>query len=61
MKELYGNTDLVRDIERKTLKWMEHEMRMKQERIAGKIFEGRPEGRRKVGRQLLRWLMERAR
>ena len=35
---------------------MGHVLRIEQERAARRILKGRPEGRRKVGRQKLRWL-----
>ncbi|PSN34621.1 hypothetical protein C0J52_24195 [Blattella germanica] len=49
--------DLVGDIGRSKLEWVGHcGLRMEQERVARNILKGRPEGRRKVGRQKQRWL-----
>ncbi|KAJ9588133.1 hypothetical protein L9F63_018491 [Diploptera punctata] len=56
LKELYRNLDLVAGIRRKRMEWVGHVLRMEQERCARKILEGKPEGRRKGGRQKLRWL-----
>jgi hypothetical protein len=48
---------LVADINRKWLEWLGHVIRMGERRVDKKIFESKPEGRRKVGRPRLRWLM----
>ncbi|PSN44811.1 hypothetical protein C0J52_25712, partial [Blattella germanica] len=56
LKELFKNTDLIRDIKRTRIDWVGHVLGMDQQRDSRNILEGRPEGRRKVGRQKLRWL-----
>jgi hypothetical protein len=45
------------DTKRKRLEWLGHVIRMDQRRVK-KIFDSKPEGRRKVGRPRLRWLDE---
>jgi hypothetical protein len=56
LRELYKAPDLVADIKIKRLEWLGHVTRMDQRRVVKKIFDSKPEGRRKVGRQRLRWL-----
>jgi hypothetical protein len=48
--------DLGVDIYRKRLEWLGHVTRMDQRRVVKKIYDSKPEGRRKVGRPKLRWL-----
>jgi hypothetical protein len=56
LRELYKAPDLVADINRKRQEWLGHVTRMDQRRFVKKIFDSKPEGRRKVGRPRLRWL-----
>jgi hypothetical protein len=56
LRELYKAPDLVVDIKGKRLEWLGHMTRMDQRRVVKKIFENKPEGRRKVGRPRWRWL-----
>ena len=56
LRELYRDPDIVGDIKRKRLEWIGHVLRMERGRTARRILEEKPEGRRKVGRQRLRWL-----
>jgi hypothetical protein len=58
LRELYKARDLVVDIKRKRLEWLGHVIRMDQRRVVKKIFDSKPEGRRKVDRPRLRWLDE---
>ncbi|KAJ9585483.1 hypothetical protein L9F63_002722 [Diploptera punctata] len=58
LKDLYRNFDLVRDIRRERLEVVEHVLRMEKERGVRTILEGKPEGRRNVGREILQWLDE---
>jgi hypothetical protein len=44
------------DIKRRRFEWLGHVIGMYQIRVATKIFERKPEGRRKVGSQRFRWL-----
>jgi hypothetical protein len=53
LRELYN---LVVDIKRKRLEWLGHVTRIYQRRVVKKIFDSKPEGRRKVDRPRLRWL-----
>jgi hypothetical protein len=54
--ELYKPPDLVTDIKRRRLQFLEHVIGMDQTRVSKNIFESKPEGRRKLGRTILRWL-----
>jgi hypothetical protein len=56
LRELHKAPDLVVDINRKRLEWLGHVIRTDQRRVVKKIFDSKPEGRRKVGRPRLRWL-----
>jgi hypothetical protein len=56
LRELYKAPDLVVDINRKQPEWLDHVTRIDQRRVVKKIFDSKPEGRRKVGRPRLRWL-----
>jgi hypothetical protein len=56
LRELYKAPDLVADIKSKQLEWLGHVIRMDQRRVVKKIFDSKPERRRKVGRLRLRWL-----
>jgi hypothetical protein len=56
LRELIKAPELVADINRKQLKWLGHVTRMDQRRVVKKIFDSKPEGRRKVARPRLRWL-----
>jgi hypothetical protein len=47
LRELYKAPDLVVDIKRKRLEWLGHVTRMDQRRVVKKIFDSKPEGRRK--------------
>jgi hypothetical protein len=40
----------------KRLEWAGHLVRMSDDRTVKKVFLGKPDGRRKVGRPKLRWL-----
>jgi hypothetical protein len=50
LKELQKETHLVVHITWRGLEWLEHMIRMDEIRVAKKIFESKPEGRRKVER-----------
>ena len=56
LRELYRDPDIVGDIKMKRLEWIGHVLRMERGRTARRILEEKPAGRRKVGRQRLRWL-----
>jgi hypothetical protein len=56
LRELYKVLDIVADIKRKRLEWIGHLLRMDHGRDVKKMFESKPEGRRRTGRHRLKWL-----
>jgi hypothetical protein len=58
-KELYNMyklPNLVTEIKRARLRWLGHVERMPASRLTKKIYSGKPEGSRKIGRPRTRWL-----
>jgi hypothetical protein len=53
---LNRDLDIVTDIKKRRLEWIGHVVRMEHGRMVKKIFEGKPEERRRIGRPRLRWL-----
>jgi hypothetical protein len=58
LRELYKGLDIVGDIKKKMLEWIVHLVRMNNERVVKKIFEGKPDRRRRMERPRLRWLKD---
>ena len=56
LRDLYKDQHLVGAIKRRSLEWVGHVWQMEWDRAIKRILEDKPEGRRKVGRQRLRWL-----
>ncbi|PSN29555.1 hypothetical protein C0J52_27650 [Blattella germanica] len=50
LKDLYGKPDIIRKIKFHRLRWAGHVTRMGDERGVRRIFEGKPEGKRPLGR-----------
>jgi len=55
LKDLYGKPDIIRTIKSRRLRWAGHVARMGDERGVRKILEGKPEGKRPVGRSRMKW------
>jgi hypothetical protein len=63
LSELYKDLDIVTDIKKESLEWIEYVVRLDHENIVKKIFENKPERgrgrgkrrRRRMGRPRLRW------
>jgi len=53
---VYRDLDTVADITKKSLDWTEHVVRLDRGRLVKKIFERKPEGRRRMGRPRMKWL-----
>jgi hypothetical protein len=54
---LFEDFDIVVDITKKRLEWTGHLVRMDHGRVVKKIFDSKPEGRRRrMGRPRSRWL-----
>lgn len=56
LKIQYNSPDIVAEIKARRLEWLGHIIRMDDSRIPKKILNSKPEGKRNVGRQKLRWL-----
>jgi hypothetical protein len=56
LRELHKDLDRVANIKRKRLEWIGHVVRMDQGRTVKKIFESKPEGSRRKGRSIMKWL-----
>ena len=56
LQELYQDASIVADIKGRRLRWAGHVERMEDSRKCKKVYRGKPEGRRKVGRPRKRWL-----
>jgi len=48
-------SDIITDIKIASLRWAGHVQRMRNDEIVKRIIEGKPEGRRGVGRPCSRW------
>jgi hypothetical protein len=56
VRELCKYLNVVTDIKKKKLEWIEHVVRMDQGRTVTQIFESKPEESRRRGSPRLRWL-----
>jgi hypothetical protein len=56
LDQVINRADIVRFIKAQRVKWLGHIQRMDTSRIAKRIFEWKPIGRRSLGRPRLRWL-----
>jgi hypothetical protein len=54
LQEMYKDLDILADITKKRLEWIEHVVRMDHGREAEKVFESETGGRRRLERQSLR-------
>jgi hypothetical protein len=56
LKNMYGQPDINAEIQSKRLEWLGQVVRMEDNRMVKRVFEGHPGGRRKTGRPTKRWL-----
>jgi hypothetical protein len=56
LDQVINGADIVRFIRAQRIKWLGHIQRMDTSRIAKRILEWKPIGRRSLGRPRLRWL-----
>jgi hypothetical protein len=56
LRNMYGQPEIIGDIKSKRLGWLGHVVRLEEDRMVKRIFEGHPGGRRKTGRPRKRWL-----
>jgi hypothetical protein len=52
---MYGQPDITAEIKSERFEWLGH-VRMEENRLVKRVFEGHPGGRRKAGRPRKRWL-----
>ncbi|KAJ4428349.1 hypothetical protein ANN_24368 [Periplaneta americana] len=52
---LYSSPDIIRNIKSRRLRWAGHVARMGESRNAYRVLDGRPEGKRPLGRPRRRW------
>jgi hypothetical protein len=55
LHNLYSSPSIIRMIESRRMKWTGHVARMGEKRNAYRIFLGKPEGKRPLGRPRCRW------
>ncbi|PSN50350.1 hypothetical protein C0J52_07583 [Blattella germanica] len=55
LKDLYGTPDIIRKFKSHRLRWAGHVTHMRDERGVRRILEGKPEGKRPVGRPRMKW------
>jgi hypothetical protein len=56
LRNMYGQPDITAEIKSKRLEWFGHVVRMEENRMVKRVFEGQAGGRRKTGRPRKRWL-----
>ena len=56
LNDLYSSPNIVRVIKSRRMRWAGHVARMGEERGVYRIFVGKPEGRRLLGRPGRRWV-----
>jgi hypothetical protein len=52
----YKNSNIIRMIKSRRMRWVGHVVRMRETRNAYKILVGKPEGKRSLGRPRRRWV-----
>jgi len=56
LNDLYSSTNIVRVIKSRRVRWAGHVARMSEERGVYRVFVGKPEGKRPLGRPRRRWV-----
>ena len=56
LNDLYSSPNIVRVIKSRRMRWAGHVARMGEERGVYRVFVGKPEGKRSLGRPRLRWV-----
>jgi hypothetical protein len=56
LNDLYSSPDIVRVIKARRMRWAGHVAHMGEERGVYRVFVGKPEGRRPLGRPRRRWV-----
>jgi hypothetical protein len=55
LHNLYSSPDIIRQVNSRRMRWVGHVARMGEERKVYKVFVGKPEGKRLLGRPRRRW------
>ena len=56
LNDLYSSPSIMRVIKSRTMRWAGHVARMGEERGVYRVFVGKPEGRRPLGRPRRKWV-----
>ena len=56
LNDLYSSPNIVRVIKSRRMRWAGHVARMGEERVVYRVFVGKPEGWRPLGRPRRRWV-----
>ena len=56
LNDLYSSPNIVREIKSRRIRWVGHVARMGEERGVYRVFVGKPEGKRPLGRPRRRWV-----
>jgi hypothetical protein len=56
LRELYSSQSIIRIIKSRRMRWVGHVARMGEKRSAYRLLVGKPEGKRPLGRPILRWV-----
>ena len=56
LNDLYTSLNIVRVIKSRRMRWTDHMARMGEERGVYRVFVGKPEGKRPLGRPRRRWV-----
>jgi hypothetical protein len=56
LRDLYSSPSIIRLIKSRRMRWAGHVARMREKRNAYRIFVGKPEGKRPLGRPRRRWV-----
>jgi hypothetical protein len=55
LHNLYSSPDIIRQVKSRRMRWAGHVARMGEDRKLYKVFVGKPEGKRPLGRPRRRW------
>jgi hypothetical protein len=56
LRDLYSSPSIIRKIRLRSMRWTGHVARMGEKKNAYRLFMGKPEGRRPLGRPRHRWV-----
>jgi hypothetical protein len=56
LRDLYSSPSIIRIIKSRRMRWTGHVARLEQKRNAYRLFMGKPEGKRPLGRPRRRWV-----